>query len=185
MRKWIVGGVITVLVLGVLVIGSSLYFGGGGSVAVLTTDGPPITGGTGQKLPTGQCVQASADTPSGTKAGNLTISGGCSVQVLDTVSCTIAVDDFYAVMHRPLAGGRTLYMTLNVETYRKPGSFKNAQLYFEVQGGGVLARWTNLQVAATVAAGGLVTLPGATANAEVGTGAPAPITVSGTMQCAA
>lgn len=184
MRKWIVGGVITVLVLGVLVIGSSLYFGAGGSVAVLTTDGPPITG-TGQNLPPGQCVQAVAQTPSAAKASNLTISGGCSVQVLDTVSCTIAVDDFYAVMHRQLAGGRTLYMTLNVETYRKPGSFQNAQLYFEVQGGGVLARWTNLHIPATVTAGGLVTLPGATASAEVGTGAPSPITVSGTMQCAA
>ena len=49
----------------------------------------------------------------------------------------------------------------------------------------MLARWTNLEVAATVTSTGFVTLPGATVAPEVGTGAPGSITVSGTMQCAA
>jgi hypothetical protein len=185
MRRWIIRGVVTVAVLAILVIGSSLYFGGGGSAPVLTADGPPITGGTGQNLPPGQCTAAAPETPPAGPSSNLSISGACQAEELDTVSCTIAVDDFYAVIHRPLTGGRTLYLTLNVETYRGPGSFHNAQLYLEVQGGGVLARWTNLEVAATVAKGGLVTLPGATVTAEVGTGAPGPITLSGRLQCAA
>jgi hypothetical protein len=185
MRKWIIRGVVTLVAIGILVVGSSLYFGAGGSAPVLSANGPPITGGTGQSLPAGQCTAAAAETPPTGPSSDLTLSGACQVQELDLVSCTIAVDDFYAVIHRPLTNGRTLYMTLNVETYSHPGSFRNAQLYFEVQGGGVLARWTNLTVAATVAKGGFVTLPGATATAEVGTGAPGPINVSGTMQCAA
>jgi hypothetical protein len=184
MRRWIIGSTVTVVVLAVLVIGSSLYFGGGGSAPLLTVDGPPITGGTGQNLPAGQCSAATVQTPPSGPASNLAVSGACAAQELDAVQCTVAIDDFYAVFHRQLTDGRTLFLTLNVETYVRPGTFHNAQLYLEVFGGGVLARWTNLEVVATVTKDGVVTLPGATVTAEVGTGAPGPITVSGAMQCA-
>jgi hypothetical protein len=185
MKSWIIGSTVAVVALAILVLGSSLFFGAGGSAPVLTANGPPITGAVGQSLHQGQCASAGPETPSGTTTASLEISGACAVQEIDPVSCTIAVDDFYAVIHRTLTDGRTLYLTLNVETYRGPGSFRNAQLYLEVEGGGVLARWTNLEVAATVTAAGFVTLPGATVAPEVGTGAPGSITVSGTMQCAA
>jgi hypothetical protein len=185
MRRWITGTVVTLLAVGVFVIGSSLFFGAGGSAPVLTENGPPITGGTGQKLAQGDCAADSSESPTPGRSSNLAISGGCTLQELLPVSCTIAVDDFYAVIHRTLTGGRVFYMTLNVETYRGPGSFHNAQLYLEVEGGGVLARWTNLRVDATVTSSHLVTLTGARLTPEVGTGAPGAIDVRGTLQCAA
>jgi hypothetical protein len=183
MRKWIIRGAVCAAAVGIFVVGSSLFFGAGGTAPVLTANGPPITGATGQALSQGQCVAAGAEVPTATPASDLAISGACTLQELDAVSCTIAIDDFYAVLHRTLGDGRDLYLTLNVETYHGPGSFHNAQLYVEVEGGGVLARWTNLDVKATVANGGMVTLPGAVVAPEVGTGAPGPVNVGGTLQC--
>ncbi len=63
---------------------------------------------------------------------------------------SLAADDFYVVVERTLAAGRTLDLYIDVEFYKGPGSYRGAQSLLIIQEAGTLYTWSNFRTEVTV-----------------------------------
>jgi hypothetical protein len=97
----------------------------------------------------------------------LRATGPCAFEHRAATNCESAGDDFIVAITRKTAGNATLVVFLNVERYRGPGSYENAEMFVAVQDGTSLYRWWGDTVNATVGPDeAFVTLTSARLEAE-------------------
>jgi hypothetical protein len=129
------------------------------------------------------------------------VAGPCAFQHQGTFACESTGDDFYISASRKAARGATLLVYINVEQYKGPGVYKDAQMYIGVQDKTSIHRWSSDKVDITVSPGEeFAVLPSTRLDAEpvlVGCSGPMtnfqcggrdtfeapPAIVSGTMRC--
>lgn len=111
------------------------------STAVHSTAGPVIP------FRPELCVLPPEDTAG---KSNLVARGPCSFHHEGNVRCRRSVDDFYVAILRKAPGEATLAIYINVETYKGPGSYKNAQMFLTVQDGKSYYHWSNDSVSIRV-----------------------------------
>jgi hypothetical protein len=119
-----------------------------GSVAVAT---PPSAGGAGSAE--GR-IEGCPPPPEDTSGpSTLTVTGACAFQHQGTFACEASADDFYISASRKAARGATLLVYINVEQYKGPGAYKDAQMYIGVQDKTSIQRWSSDTVDITVGPG--------------------------------
>jgi hypothetical protein len=80
----------------------------------------------------------------------LVADGACKFEQHGDVDCESLDDDFILQTSRPSAQGATLSVYVNVEKYRGPGDYDEAQMLVSVQDPKGLFRWRSDQVVVTV-----------------------------------
>ena len=148
---------------------------GGG---VLVTEASPTPQPEGQA--TGPCQLPAGDP--GAPGADLTLTGACTGAV-GTFTCTTAADDVYLAAEEPLAGGKQLYLSFNVESYTTTGrEYAGVQLIIEVSGSGPLDlhSWQNYALSAHLNTDGSLTVPHVRAASP--SGGP-PVDVEGIARC--
>ncbi len=132
----------------------------------------------------------------------LSVTGPCAFQHQGTFACEASADDFYVSASRKAARGATLLVYINVERYKGPGTYKDAQMYIGVQDKTSIQRWSSDKVDITIGPGEeFAVLPSTRLDAEpvlVGCSGPMtnfqcggrdttfeapPATASGTLRC--
>ncbi|GEM_PF-3153614 len=104
------------------------------------------------------CPIPAEESPGG--PSSLVAKGACEFEHHSTASCEPIGDDFLVGLTRPAKGGGSLVAFLNVEQYKGPGNYENAQLFVAVQSGKTIHRWSSETVSAVVGAGeAFVALP--------------------------
>ncbi|HEY2746594.1 MAG TPA: hypothetical protein VGL86_18305, partial [Polyangia bacterium] len=84
--------------------------------------------------------------------GTLTFAGECAFAVAEPALCRPEEDDFYILVKRALAGGRSFNFYVNVERHHGPGVYDGqAQLHVTVRDGQALYRWSNFTGSITLA----------------------------------
>ncbi len=94
-----------------------------------------------------QCVLAPEDTAG---SSNLVANGPCSFHHEGDLRCRRSIDDFYVALLRKAPGEATLAVYINVETYKGPGHYDNAQMFLTVQDGMSYYHWSSDSVRITV-----------------------------------
>jgi hypothetical protein len=136
----------------------------------------------GSPLPSGACPPAPA--PGGAEASDFSFAGPCALRETGRAYCNATADDFYVVVQRPLPAGRTLDLYLDVEFYKGPGAYRDAQALLIVQEGTTLYTWSNFRANVTVLpreSG--VRLERTDLSPEAGRAGAGVETVSGTLAC--
>jgi hypothetical protein len=112
-------------------------------------------------------------------------NGPCSFTETARVKCVQITDDYYAFITRRLPQGATLDVTINVEFYTHPDTYRGlVQVYLGVVKGTQLYSWGNRQATATVEPGAhRLTLAFTRAGPWAGTLAADMETISGTLVC--
>ena len=93
------------------------------------------------------CNVAPSDT-AGTS--NFSAKGPCSFTHNADQKCRRTVDDFYVSILRTGPGVATVATYVNVESYKGPGVYDNAELFLTVQDGTAYYHWSAESVAITV-----------------------------------
>jgi hypothetical protein len=81
---------------------------------------------------------------------SLTVSGPCTFEHRAAVSCESMHDDFILTASREAARGATLMVYINVEKYKGPGSYENAEMFVGVQDETSIYRWSSDRVSITI-----------------------------------
>ena len=98
---------------------------------------------------------------------NFTAAGPCTFTHRGAVACEALDDDFLVTMSRKAAGGLTLMVYINVEHYKGPGDYRDAQIFLGLQDKLNIYRWSSDKMNITVGSGQQsVTLPATTLDAE-------------------
>jgi hypothetical protein len=84
---------------------------------------------------------------------SLSVTGPCAFQQRGAVVCESLGDDFIVAVSRKAANGATLVAYINVEAYKGPGSYDEAQMFVAVQDGKSMYRWSNERGRVTVGPG--------------------------------
>ncbi len=129
----------------------------------------------------------------------LVVSGACSFTQRALAECRARGDDFYVVARRRLAGGRLATIYINVESFRGPGEYDEAQTHAWIGEGTGLYRWSEPRGHVTLGAGGdfsstdpayfatagitTVTVPDIVLDAERGTLTSGELRLSGQLRC--
>jgi len=111
---------------------------------------PEALGGSGggSPLPVGACPPQPE--PAGAAGSEAELAGPCTFRQAGRAYCRHAADDFYVVVERTLAAGRTLDLYIDVEFYKGPGSYRGAQSLLIIQEAGTLYTWSNFRTEVTV-----------------------------------
>jgi hypothetical protein len=139
-------------------------------------------------LPSGAAT-APATAPSGPATGSSTLAIGGEVTMTSSrdMQCSYAVDDFFVRGRLDDYQGLPMYVSINVEFFKKPGRYagKTQVLIRRVaQASTFYASWAESHASATVLARGQgLDLDLTTVPPEAGTDATKPITVSGHIGC--
>ena len=105
--------------------------------------GPPRIGG--------WRTEACPPPPEGSPGpSSLSVTGPCAFQHRGAVTCEALADDFYISMSRKALRGATLMVYINVENYKGPGSYTDAQIFVGVQDKTSIYRWSSDTLAITV-----------------------------------
>jgi hypothetical protein len=133
---------------------------------------------------------------------DLTFSGECALHMALPVKCLAQGDDFYVAADRPLEGGRSLELFMNVESFSGAGEYEHkVEVRVIVKEGATLYQWVHYQVTASLgtseragATGSFRTqsaapvtflqLPAVSLYAAPGTATTGFITLEGTIGCA-
>jgi hypothetical protein len=107
-------------------------------------------GGGGAPLPAGACPPEPETDAAGSDAS---FTGPCAFHQAGRAYCNATQDDLYVVVQRPLPGGRTLSLYIDVEFYKGPGDYRDAQSLLIVQEGTTLYTWSNFRTVLTVLPG--------------------------------
>jgi hypothetical protein len=82
---------------------------------------------------------------------DLTFSGECPVHVSLPVKCLAQGDDFYVAATRPLEGGRSLELFLNVESFSGAGEYeRKVEVRVIVKDKATLYQWVHYQASASL-----------------------------------
>ena len=167
------------LVLAILIVGR-LSAGGGTAPPVLASS-PSVVPTTAAPPPGGSCAITTA--PGAVSAVRL--SGECTGELTDAFGCVAAVDDLYLTGRRQVDAEHVLYLTINVESYRRhPGDYAGAQAVLQLTGPVAVERWSNYGVGVHVNADRSVVVPSTQLGADPGTGASGAVAVTGSIGCA-
>jgi hypothetical protein len=98
-------------------------------------------------------------------------------------ACLAATDDLYLSAKVWVDPHRVFYLTVNVESFKGPGHYNQAQLYAQLAGSAGVQRWSQRAAAVDVHADHSVRVPAAQLDAEPGTGSTGIITISGDAGC--
>jgi len=99
--------------------------------------GPPWSASMCKPLPEPEVAASFSD---------LTFSGECAVHIALAVQCLSSSDDFYIAAERPLEGGRSLKLFVNVESFAGPGEYeRGGEIRVLVQDGPTLYQWVHYQ----------------------------------------
>jgi hypothetical protein len=82
---------------------------------------------------------------------SLEVTGPCAFRHSGTFTCEARGDDFYISATRKAARGSTLMVYINVERFKGPGEYKDAQMFVSVYEKRNIYRWSNDSVRLTVA----------------------------------
>ncbi len=81
----------------------------------------------------------------------LTMSGECALHIALPAKCLAQGDDFYIAAERPLEGGRTLKLFVNVESFSGAGEYdRKVEIRVLVKDGATLYQWVHYQATATL-----------------------------------
>jgi len=132
-----------------------------------------------------ECSPPSAEPASAPRGSDLVFSGACSFTESGKVSCSTQPDDFLFQFSRDTPDGPKLYLQLNVEFYKGPGSYpQNVHVLVEIPDNGTLYEWDTLNAAATVDPGGRSgSLDNVTLPPDPGTPTRGTLTINGTFAC--
>ena len=110
--------------------------------------------------------------PTGTASfSDLTMTGECTMHTSLPVQCLALADDFYFTMVRPLEGGRSIELFVNVESYSGPGEYEHkAEVRILLKDKATLYQWVHYQTSVTL---GSAELAGATGTFK--SSAPPPV----------
>src|SRR5262249_51695183 len=115
---------------------------------------------------------------------DFSFAGPCAFRETSRAYCNATADDFYVVVQRPLPAGRTLDLYLDVEFYKGPGDYRDAQALLIVQDRTTLYTWSNFRANGAVRPGGAgVRLERTELAPEAGRAGAGIETVSGTLAC--
>ena len=150
----------------------------------LDPEGRGGSGTGGAALPAGACPPL-ADAAAGS-VSSADLAGPCAFHEAGRAYCRAAADDFYLVVQRELPAGRTFDLYLDVEFYKGPGDYRDAQTLLIIQEGTTLYTWSNFRTNVTVLpreAG--VRLDRTDLAPEAGRAGAGVETVTGTLACGA
>lgn len=105
----------------------------------------------------------------------VTITGPCTIAVNAKWECSAQIDDMYAQLQGQLANGTKVYLSVNVEFYKKPGTYPdNVHIFLQLgDANGVVDSWSDYHGAMTVNNDvTATTLPRAKLDADPGTATP-------------
>ncbi|HXM56047.1 MAG TPA: hypothetical protein VOB72_11710 [Candidatus Dormibacteraeota bacterium] len=141
-------------------------------------------GAGGAALPAGACPPVAG--VGGASGSDADLAGPCAYHEAGGAYCHAAGDDFYVVVQRPLPAGRTLDLYLDVEFYKGPGAYRDAQMLLLIQEGTTLYTWSNFRTNVTVLPGEAgVRLDRTELTPEAGRAGSGVETVTGTLACGA
>ncbi|MBV9280809.1 MAG: hypothetical protein JOZ41_12050 [Chloroflexi bacterium] len=87
----------------------------------------------------------------GPARSRLIFNGSCTFVETAAVQCVQRADDFYVYINRSLPGQAHLFVVINVEYYRHPGTYKGqVEVYLEVTRGLDVFAWEQRLATATV-----------------------------------
>jgi hypothetical protein len=160
--------------------------GGDQPESSLLIDTPAAARSTLQTSDTSQNPHCTPDTASG---GGVTsrfrLSGPCDFTESAPARCVKRTDDYYVYVHQDLPDDGRFILTVNVESYKRPGVFQHgAQIYIEVTRHGTFYYWNVNSVTVTVKPGETeLVVDKVEVPAQAGTPAHGTITVEGTLRC--
>lgn len=147
---------------------------------------PEAVGGSGggEPLPAAACPPEPE--PPAAAGSDLTFTGPCAFHQAGPAYCRAAADDFYVLLKRALPGGRSLDLYVDVEFYRGPGDYPEAQTLLLIQDGTRLYTWSNFRTRATVLPReAAVRMEPAELRPEAGRAGSGVIGMQGTVACGA
>ena len=125
-----------------------VFQAGGPAVGDSTLDPEALGGGTGgTPLPADACPPEPDTGPAGSDAD---FTGPCAFHQAGRAYCNATADDLYVVVQRSLPAGRTFALYIDVEFYKGPGDYRDAQSLLIVQEGTTLYTWSNFRTTLTV-----------------------------------
>lgn len=74
------------------------------------------------------------------------MTGACAFEHKGSFTCEALGDDLYISVSRRAAHGGTLMAFVNVEQYKGPGRYKNAQMFVSVQDKSTIYRWSSDEI---------------------------------------
>lgn len=128
-----------------------------------------------------------APEPQGTPQGSrLTFSGPCNFTETGRVACSTQPDDFIFQLTRDTPNGPKLYLQLNVEFYKGPGTYQHdVHLIFEITDAGTIYEWDTVDGVATIDPGQRGgSLGRISVGPDPGTPSRGTLTVLGSFACA-
>lgn len=138
-------------------------------------------GGGGAPLPADACPPAAEAGPPGSDAD---LAGPCAFHQAGRAYCNATADDLYVVVQRPLPAGRTFALYIDVEFYKGPGGYRDAQSLLIIQEGTTLYTWSNFRTSVTVLPGEAgVRLERTELTPEAGRAGAGVETLTGTLAC--
>ena len=126
-----------------------MFQSGTARVGDSSLDPESLGGGTGgTPLPADACppLPEAADAA----GSNADLSGPCAFHQAGRAYCNATADDLYVVVQRALPSGRTFDLYIDVEFYKGPGAYRDAQTLLIIQEGTTLYTWSNFRTNVTV-----------------------------------
>jgi hypothetical protein len=124
------------------------------------------------------------DSTSATVQSALELSGQCHFTDHAAAKCVERPGDYYVYVHHDLADEGEYVLTVNVEGYNAPGSYKAGQVNLQITRHGLFYYWSTNSASVTIAEGAKqATVASARLAAQPGTPAQGTIQVSGLAAC--
>jgi hypothetical protein len=140
------------------------------------------------KVPTAAATAPATARPAPPKGSSTVhVTGAMTWDATQDYECSYSADDFFIRGKAPEYQGVPVFVSLNVEFYKKPGTYRNrTQLLFRrvSDDSSTYASWFAAHATATILPNGKgADLPPTTLQPEAGTQATEPITVGGHFGC--
>ncbi len=154
----------------------------GGTAPPVLASSPPVAPAATAAPPVPDCAWH----PPAAAGSTLRMSGACRGELNAPFGCVAAVDDLYLTGRQGVDAAHILYLTVNVESYRRhPGDYAGAQAVLQLTGPFSVERWSNYGVGVHVNADHSVVVPSTALAADPGTGSSGTVTISGAIGCGA
>ena len=135
--------------------------------------------------PDPQCTPLPDSSPSPVESA-FTLSGACSFTDHTAAQCVVRPGDYYIYIHHDLPDDGQFVLTVNVESYSSPGSYKNGQVYLQITRHNLFYYWSTNTATVTILDGqAAAAVSKTTLAAQAGTPASGTIEASGRVACPA